>query len=246
MVNVAALQRIGLVPPEVVRDKIGREYQRVKRPILQVIAEDRDSPMGVNRIMVTSAKPGEGKSFTSLNLALSLAQELDHTVLLVDGDVASPRLSRALGLGKDPGLIDTLLSDDISAEQVIRTTDIPRLSVMPAGRRYDQATELMASRRMRRLVDELAADSRRIVLFDSAPLLATAESQALAMTMGQIIFVVKAGHTERRALDSALSLLDQSSARVSLLLNQSRAAYGDDYDGYYGAYGGGVNGTSQL
>lgn len=246
VLNINELQRAGLVPPEGMRAKIGREYQRVKRPLLQVMAEEPDPDRRMNRLMITSAKPGEGKSFTSINLALSLAQELDHSVLLVDGDVVSPRLSRALGVGEAPGLTDTLLDTTLAAEQTVRPTNIPRLSFMSAGQRHDQATELMASRRMRQLVDALAGDPHRIVIFDSAPLLATAESQALALNVGQIVFVVKASHTERSALDSALSLIDPSDKRVSLVLNQSRAGFGDGYDGYYGSYGGGANGASQV
>lgn len=247
-VNIARLQRSGLLPPNAMRARMGREYQRVKRPILQAIGEDAGRLAGLNRLMITSAKPGEGKSFTSLNLAMSLAQELDHTVLLVDADVASPRLSHALGAATDPGLVDMLLGPDRPIREVIRPTDIARLSFLPAGKRHDQATELLASRRMRERMDELANDPGRIVIFDSSPLLATAEAQALALHMGQIVFVVKESHTERRALDSALSLIDQSNTRVSLILNQSRNAFGDEYDGYYGtygAYGGGADGTSQ-
>lgn len=246
--NIAKLQRSGLLPPNAMRARMGREYQRVKRPILQAIGEDADRLAGLNRLMITSAKPGEGKTFTSLNLAMSLAQELDHTVLLVDADVASPRLSHALGAATDPGLVDMLLGPDRPIREVIRPTDIARLSFLPAGKRHDQATELLASRRMRERMDELANDPNRIVIFDSSPLLATAEAQALALHMGQIVFVVKASHTERRALDSALSLIDQSNARVSLILNQSRNAFGDEYDGYYGtygAYGGAGDGVSR-
>ena len=240
-----ALRRIGMLPPESMMQKVAREYQRIKRPLLAEMAEDNGTVAAyANRLMVTSANPGEGKTFTSFNLAFSLANEFDYSVLLVDGDVPKPGVTRSLGLQQRLGLMDVLTDFDMSPEDAIVPTDVANLSVMPAGRSTEQAAERLSSRRMEWLVGELSADPSRIVLFDSAPLLATAESQALALHMGQILLIVKAGATERKALDAALTLISQPNLSVNLILNQSRSGLGEEYAGYYGVYRGASDGVS--
>ncbi|MDA3922474.1 MAG: AAA family ATPase [Salinisphaera sp.] len=232
------LRRAGLLPPEGLMPRIGREFQRIKRPLLAGIrGEDARPSPRANRVMVTSADPGDGKTFTSFNLAMSLANELDYSVLLVDGDVAKPGISRSLGMRDHIGLMDVLADPSIDIEEAIVASDLPHLSIMPAGGRREQPVERLSSRRMDDVMAELASDPTRIVVFDSPPLLATAESQALALNMGQIVMVVRAGRTERGALESALSLIDPETATISLILNQSRKGFGDNYDGYYGVYG---------
>lgn len=241
-INMTSLRRAGLAPPEPVARQIAREYQRIKRPILASLGNSHASAARLthgNRLMVTSAASGEGKTFSSFNLALSLAKERDYSVLLVDGDVLKPAISRALGLRDRKGLMDVLADDGTEPADTIVATDVPGFSVMPAGQRREETTELLSSRRMGWLVNELSADASRIVIFDSSPLLATAESQALALHVGQILVVVRAGYTERRAVESALSLIATPDRPISLVLNQTRKAYGDDYAGYYGMdYGG--------
>src|SRR5699024_7989269 len=189
-----------------------------------------------NRFMVASALSGEGKTFTSFNLALSLAKERDYSVLLVDGDVIKPSISRALGLEKAQGLTDILADDTLSFSNTVFETNVPRLSVLPAGQYQDSATELLASRRMAWFMGELSRDPNRMIIFDSPPLLATAESQAMAMAVGQILLVVKAGKTPRDAVEAALSLVSAADKSISLILNQSTKAHGDYYAGYYGGY----------
>jgi len=236
-IDQTLLQRNGLMPPPAMNYLISREYQRIKRPLLDLIARYGDSSQRSNCLMITSAKPHEGKSFTIFNLALSLALEIDHKVLLVDADLRRPRLTRSLGLSARAGLADILTNDDMTLEQAVVRTDQPGLSILPAGQHCEQSFERLSSRRMRSLVEYLASDPHRIVLFDSAPLLYAAESQALAMHMGQVVFVIKASSTERRAVNAALSLLDPSKVAISLVLNQTRKGLGDDYESYYGIYG---------
>lgn len=231
------LRRAGLLPPESMAQWITRELQRIKRPILNAMSADASAAVPpANRLMVTSANPGEGKSFTTFNLAMSLANELDHSVLLVDGDVAKPGISRGLGLEREPGLMHLLTHADAVAEDCVVATSEPRLSILPAGRRSRRAAESLSSRRMKAVLDELSADPNRILLFDSAPLLATAESQALAVNVGQILFVVRAEHTERRAVEAALSLIEPAEAEISLILSQGNQLFGDRHAGYYGMY----------
>lgn len=244
-IDAGHLRRAGLLAAQSMASQLAREYQRIKRPLLASLsANDTYGPAAsVNRVMVASASQGEGKTFTAFNLAVSLARERDYTVLLVDGDVLKPGISRALGLEDAPGLMDALRDDQAVVNALIRETDVPGLSVLPAGRRCEEMAELLSSRRMYDVAEELSAEPARIVVFDSSPLLATPESQALALMMNQVLVVVKAGATERRALEAALSLIDHPSRPISLVLNQSRKGHGDLYAGYYGVYAGGNSGV---
>lgn len=239
VVDFAALRRAGLAPPVSLEQTVAREYQRIKRPILaNIFGGDGMTVSGGNRLMVASALAGEGKTFTSVSLALNLARERDHSVLLVDGDVIKPGISRTMGLQDRKGLLDLLAEDTIKPEEAIVDTDIPGLSVLPAGQRHPAMTELLSSQRMAWVADELSRDPNRIVVFDSSPLLATSESQALALVAGQIAVVVRAGVTGQRAVEAALSLIAHPDKAINLILNQSEKAHGDYYAGYYGgAYG---------
>jgi len=230
------LNRQGLFPPEAMAPHIAREYQRIKRPLLAMLDSDGEPSRFANRFMITSANPGDGKSFTAFNLALSLAGELDRSVVLVDGDVAKPGISRGLGLHNHRGLMELLVDQQSDPNDYLVATDEPRLSVLPAGARGRNAVERLSSRRMNEVTSQLADEPGRIVLFDSAPLLAAAESQALATHVGHVLMIVRAGSTEKRAVDAAVSLLEPSGADISLILNQNRMGSGDDYAGYYGFY----------
>ena len=184
--------------------------------------------------MVASAVPGEGKTFTSLNLALSMRLEEDVTALLVDGDVVNPLLTRILGLENEPGLLDVVRDPGVSPGSAILATDVPGLSFLPAGRHDANATELLASTRMRDVVALLSGhDAARMVLFDSAPLVLTTESQALAQVAGQILMVVRADQTPQHVVLEALETLDEGKP-VFLVLNQSMK---QPHAGYYYKYG---------
>jgi receptor protein-tyrosine kinase len=237
-VDFAQLQRIGLMPPPAAEKMVSQEYQRIKRPLLMNTAGAGPAAgMGNgNRFMMASAIQGEGKTFSSLNLALSLARERDCSVVLVDGDVIKPSISRALGLEDKRGLTDILADQSISFSSIVFETNVPRLAVLPAGQRNDEATELLASQRMAWFMGELSRDPNRLAVFDSPPLLATSEAQALALAVGHVLLVVKAGSTERAAVDTALSLVTAPDQQVSLILNQTTKAHGDYYGSYYGGY----------
>jgi exopolysaccharide/PEP-CTERM locus tyrosine autokinase len=188
--------------------------------------------------MVASAVPGEGKTFTSVNLAMSLAAERDLSVLLVDADVAKPHISSVLGLGKEPGLLDCIQNESLDVESLIVETDVERLSVLPAGPVTEAATELLASARMADIVRALGrADPNRIVVFDSPPLLLTSESRVLSTIVGQIVLVVTAGETPQQAVLGALSHIGEGKT-IGLVLNQSVGDTGAQYQ-YpgYGSYG---------
>ena len=183
--------------------------------------------------MVTSAMPGEGKTFIAANLAISIAMEYDHSVLLVDGDVAHPSLPKVLGLPQKAGLLDLLTHDDLHPDDVVLTTNLERLSFLPAGTRHRRATELLASERMSSLLQRLvSSDPDRIIIFDSPPLLATTEARILATYMGQVVMVVAADATSRHVVNQALTTIEQCEV-VLMLLNKATGAEGSSYYGYY-------------
>lgn len=240
-VDEERLKDLGLIPfEEDARVRLDDELRRVKWPLLDNAAGKGAAEIThPRRLVVTSAVPGEGKTFTTLNLALSLAREPDFEVLLVDGDVPKSDITQALGLAGRPGLMDLLLDDKCRAHDVIVPTDVPNLSFVPSGKRHRLTAELFGSRRMQAVMDELAGENRqRLLIFDSPPMLATSESRVLASQMGQVVVVVAAGRTRQQELRVVLENFTESQY-VGLILNMSRRPTGSSYYyGYYGNYGG--------
>ncbi len=234
-VDLTRLRQNGIYPPPSMERQIRDEYRRIKRPLL-ANAPGR-SAMAVangNLITITSALAGEGKTFTSLNLALSIARDPDFSVTLVDGDVARANTSGLLGIQERPGLLDLLADEGLAAGELILPTDVESLYVLPAGRPHGLSEELLSSERMDRVLAQLSEPTtRHIILFDSPPLLASTEAVTLASHVGQIVLVVKAATTPRHQVAAALELLDANKA-INLVLNQSRGPAGGDYGSYYG------------
>lgn len=229
-----ALKAYGLVTPDQDRSLAAEEYRRIKRPLL-MNAFGRGAALveNGNLIMVTSSRPGEGKTHTAFNLSLSIAMERDSTVLLVDADVGRSTISRMLGIGDRQGLIDVLLDPSIGLSDVMLKSNIPSLRVLPAGSRHHHATELLGSTAMRDLMQELSLRyPDRIVIFDSPPLLLTNEAPVLADLMGQIVMVVEAESTSRSLVHDALSLLNPDKA-IGLVLNKSHNLFNSGNYGYY-------------
>jgi receptor protein-tyrosine kinase len=238
-INLARLHRMGVVSPDAEKSQIAEEFRIIKRPLIaNAFGQGAARVKNGNLIMVTSSLPGEGKSFCAINLAISMAMEMDRTVLLVDADVAKPRVPEYLGIHADKGLLDVLQDPGLKLSDVLIRTDIAKLTVLPAGRTYKRATELLASAAMTRLVEDIGNRyPDRIILFDSPPLLATSESSVLATHMGQIVMVVEAERTSQEAVREALSHI-QSCEVVGMLLNKTTPTPGADYYyGYYGSYG---------
>ena len=183
--------------------------------------------------MVTSSLSGEGKTFTSINLAMSMAMEMEKSVLLIDADVAKPEVSTRLGVQAKAGFTE-VLSGQMRLKDVLIKTDVPNLILLPAGHRHVKATELLASAAMRDLAEELATRySDRIIIFDSPPLLMTTEARVLAALMGQIVVVVEESRTPQPVVKEALGMLDSCEV-VGLVLNKSKRPGGADYYGGYG------------
>lgn len=233
--DLARLDSMGLVVPSAPRSQIAEEFRVIKRPILANAHGKGAAPVdNGNLIMVTSSVPGEGKSFNSINLAMSIAMELDNRVLLVDADVARPSILNLLGLPPAKGLMDVLLDEDVRLQDVMLRTNVEKLTLLPAGMPHKNATELLASGAMRALLVELAhryAD--RIIIFDSPPLMVTTEAPTLAQSMGQLVMVVEAGRTTHTMVKQALAKVQGCPVKM-LVLNKARYARTDGYYGYYG------------
>jgi exopolysaccharide/PEP-CTERM locus tyrosine autokinase len=223
-----------LLPPAHQERELAQQFRQIKRPLINnALGRGVEALPEGNLVMVASAVPGEGKTFTSLNLALSMRLEEDVTVLLVDGDVVNPRLSQILGADDARGLLDVIKDPSLSIASAILPTDVPGLSFLPAGHQDPNATELLSSSRMLEVAAQLATqDTSRLVLFDSAPLLLTTESQALTQVAGQILMVVRADSTPQHVVLEAVETLAESKS-VSLVLNQSMK---QPHAGYYYRY----------
>lgn len=193
-------------------------------------------------IMVTSATSGEGKSFVSANLAIGIAHNFHAHALLVDCDLRSPTLGHWFGLENGKGLSDYLKGDG-NLPELIKKTEVERLSVLPGGEVQDNPTELIGSKKMEALVHELKSRYRdRYVIFDSTPLLATAESEVLAKIVDEILIVVRARITPRETVKQAIASLEKKKI-LGFVLNDvefkcsglSSRYFGSD--GYHDAYG---------
>lgn len=232
--DLAHLHRLGFITPDAPAHQLVDEFRVIKRPIIRnALGREGVRVKNGNLVMVTSALPGEGKTFTSLNLALSVALEYDNTVLLVDGDVAHPTLPSLLGAPAAPGLLDILSGSNVDIGDVLVKTNVEKLSLLPAGARQRRSTELLASEQMASLLRELASRySDRIIIFDSPPLLSTTEARVLASLMGQIVMVVACDSTSQHDVTAALATIE-SCEIVLMMLNKATRSEVGSYYGYY-------------
>jgi protein-tyrosine kinase len=237
-IDINLLRAGGYLPEEGKDRQFADHYRQIKRPLIQrALAAPEREGVEPRAIMVTSALPGDGKTFTSINLALSMARERDLSVLLVDADLLKPHISKILGLQKERGLTDALTDETIAIESLVLPTSIRGLSVLPAGAPTEGTWELLHSNRMRQISAALwSGNTRRIVLFDSPPLLITSEGPALTTLVGQIVLVVRAGITPQRAVADAIGLIDQQRAG-GIVLNEAPVIGMPGYYYGYGAYG---------
>jgi receptor protein-tyrosine kinase len=232
-IDLARLRTRGFVTPDAPTSRIADEFRVIKRPIIRnALGTGGARIKHGNLVMVTSALPGEGKTFTSVNLALSIALEVNSTVLLVDGDVAHPTLPSLLDIPGSPGLLDILTSGASVSDALIRT-NVDKLSVLPAGSRHQRSTELLASAQMAALLHELSSRyPDRIIVFDSPPLLPTTEARVMATHMGQIVMVVAADQTTQHAVTQALATIESCEV-VLMMLNKAMHTDVGSYYGYY-------------
>ncbi len=243
--DLDALTKAGFINPNSARSEIADQYRVIKRPLIKnAMGKGASVITNGNLIMVTSALPGEGKSFTSINLAMSIATELDNTVMLVDADVARPSVMRMLGLPDGPGLLDLVLDDKLDMSSVLLKTNVEKLTILPSGTPHPRATELLASDAMVNLLEDMAARyPDRIIIFDSPPLLITTEARVLATHMGQIVTVVHAGKTLQSEVKQALATIEACPVKL-LLLNRASSLFKSGY-GYSYGYGAGYGHDNQ-
>jgi exopolysaccharide/PEP-CTERM locus tyrosine autokinase len=240
-INPETLAAAGIVSPQAPRSQIADQFRVIKRPLIKnAMGKGASVIANGNLIMVTSSVQGEGKTFTAINLAMSMATELDTTVMLVDADVARPSVMKMLGLPPSPGLLDLVLDETKSLSGMLLKTNIAKLTILPSGTPHSRATELLASDAMVRLVEDISARySDRIIVFDSPPLLMTTESRVLATHMGQIVFVVHAEKTLQSEVRQALATIESCPVKL-MLLNKASALFKGGYGYGYGyGYGGG-------
>lgn len=231
------LRSKGFVPDSDQERPLADQYRQVKRAVLTRLQElDPLSSGSARWFMFTSALPGDGKTFTSINMAFSLAREPSACVVLVDGDLPKRHVSHVFGIEKEAGLFDALVDDAVTPESLVLPTDVPGLSILPAGIHQESAADQLTDERVLRILSRIVAqDPRRIVVMDSPPLLLSGESRALAQAVGNVVLVVRAGGTPQRAVQDALSQLGPEKL-IGIILNQSPVAQAEGYYGY-GAYG---------
>ena len=237
-VDRARLADAGYIVPDVPATGLAEEFRLIKRRLLAGMDGLRALPEEKRRsILVCSSQPKEGKTFCAINLALSLAGERDVEVLLVDGDFTKPDVLDILGIEAGPGLVDALADQRSDPEDFVIRTDVPGLSVLPAGRRQNNVPELLASGRTREVLAKLiASDSRRIILFDSPPALMASPATVLAGHVGQALVVVRADQTIEADLRETISLL-AGCEHVALMLNGAAIAASGRKYGAYDGYG---------
>ncbi|HFD13209.1 MAG TPA: polysaccharide biosynthesis tyrosine autokinase [Crenotrichaceae bacterium] len=236
-IDFNALQKLGFLNPFLPSIGLSEQYRYIKRPLLANAFPEADNGIkNRNLILVTSSLPKEGKTYTSLNLALSMAMEKGKKVLLVDGDVAVPSIARLLGISEQrPGLIDLLDGKVATINQILLHTNVPGFSVIPSGNTHSYSTELLASNMMKKLTHDLSTRySDRIVIFDSPPVLAASQASILAQLVGQVVMVVEAEATPQTVVQDALEKVDSCDV-VGMLLNKSVSGKGNG-SYYYGSY----------
>ena len=221
-IDSARLAARGILTPGASQVRLANELRVIKRPLINnCLGKSAGRVKNANRIMITSALPGEGKSFLSTNLAMTMATERDSTVLLVEADPTRPSLAQLLGIPPGPGLLDLLVEPRIDVADVLIKTNIGRFSFISAGTRQSNVTELLASEAMEKLIEHLASRyTDRVIIFDSPPLLAAPEARVLARYMGQIVLVVEAQETTHGSAQQALALIE-SCPVVMLALNKA-------------------------
>jgi exopolysaccharide/PEP-CTERM locus tyrosine autokinase len=179
------------------------EYRKLKAMVIKLTQEDAKR----TAIMVTSSNSGEGKSLTSINLAISLAQEVTHSVLLIDADLRRPSIAEYLGINAETGLAECL-RDGVNVSSAIIDTDVPKLSILPAGKSVPNPVELLSSPKMKSLIPELKRlYPERYIIIDTPPTLPFAESQIISLLVDGVLFVVKEGETTVQDLQDSLDIL---------------------------------------
>jgi receptor protein-tyrosine kinase len=242
IVQLDALERAGMVVARTTRTRISEEYRIAIGRILRVLHETTDIQGARNVLMVTSARPGEGKSFTALNLAGSIAQNGTDAVLLVDVDPKVKPLSDQLGLGEVQGFLDLVSDPSLRPEDLLRVTAIPNLAILPVGTRLGGAAQTIGgTASMRPIIPTITRLARRfpkhLIMLDAPPCLSTSDPHTLAPHVGQVVLVVEAERTQRSEVEAAVDLV-RVCPSITLLLNKVRMTTSHTFGAYdyFGSY----------
>jgi len=232
-IDLDRLGTLGFVTVSNARRHINEEYREIKRKLIQNAFGPLSKTLSnSNIIMVSSARPSEGKTFTAVNLALSIALEQDKTVLLVDADVLKPNVLRTLGVEAHEGLMDYLLGEKKDISNVMYKTNVNKLKIIPAGSSHHLSTELLASGIMHETVDEFASRYHdRVVIIDTPPIIGINESAVLASFAGQAVIVVEEGRSKLQDIQHSVERLNPDMA-IGFVVNKS--INNTEAGGYYG------------
>ncbi len=235
-INWSKLAAAGFLDNNATKSTLSEEFRVIKRPLVNNIKDSGVNAIKrANLILICSSVPGEGKTFVSINLALSIANEMDKNVLLIDADVEKPEISKILGIKESPGMIEYLESDKLGFSDIVFKTDLSNLSIIPAGKKHKYSTELLSSQRMFYFADEISKRyTDRIVIFDSPPLLYTTQAQVLAELAGQVVLVISADTTPQNLVTQSIAKLAKCDV-VMTLLNKTSKKF--DFYGVYSGYG---------
>ena len=240
LVTLEAMENAGLV---VIKKRGGRtrnleEFRIAESRVLRLMRSEQRSAGAVgNVLLVTSTMPAEGKSFTALNIAASMAQHERERILLVDIDAKDFSITQQLGLAKNRGVIDLMRDNPPHVEDVVVATELPNLWILPIGRRSRTKTGV-PRRAITVVIEELArAFPDWVIVLDSPPCLATSDPSTLAPLVSQILMVVEAERTQKNELHAALDLIHEC-PNITLMLNKiqvTRTEMFGAYD-YFGMY----------
>ncbi|TXC66424.1 AAA family ATPase [Piscinibacter aquaticus] len=235
VIDLERLAAMGYLVPGAIRSKLALDFRHIKRALLKNAQEQaQQTARRSSLIMVTSAVAGEGKTFCAVNPAMSIAMEVDTSVLLVDADVVRPSVTARLGIEADRGLLDVLNDPSLDLADVMLRTNVPKLSVLPAGTPDSRSTELLSSAAMERLLAGLASRySDRVIVFDAPPA-ADGRIARAGLSRGPVLVVVDSTKTTTAQVEEAFTAVESVPA-VSSILN--RSAVSDTYGAYddYGA-----------
>jgi protein-tyrosine kinase len=241
------LASFGIAIPSSARSRTVEEFRLVKRNLISTWSQSRlnGDRQPSRLIMVTSARPGEGKTFSALNLAMAFASERDVKALLLDADTQHSTLPKILGIPGDKGIVD-VLAGSLDLSDVLLQTNLPNLMIVPAGRGGPHVPELLSSRGMRALLEELTQKLEdRFIIIDTPPCMASSDAAALAPLVGQIVFVIEAHNTQQTEIEAGLSTLS-ACPRISLLLNKSDTLASEHFGSYGYYYHSASGGSDEL
>ncbi len=231
-IDLDQLATQGYLTPMLSDRVLAEQIRVIKQALLKNVDLAAEHGLRRNLILVTSATAGEGKTFFSMNLAMSLSMEVDLHALLVDADVLRPSVLDRYRIAAGPGLLDLATRPELDVSDVLLRTNVPKLTLLPAGKESRKSPELLSSSYIDRLLTELSERyADRLVIFDAPPILVSSGARHLASKVGQVVMVVQADSADSRAVGQAFAALD-ACPLVSTVLNRSSLPDPGAY-GYY-------------